>query len=95
MRKKNNNKKDNTMKHTTKFKITNTKNVQVEILPSYTPKYSERHTIKSHFKNRYFVGGTKPTARISNVYHNAYANYKTNEVVNHITKYKKVEKEAA
>ena len=87
--------KGDTMKHTTKMKITNTRNVQVEKLPSYTPRYAEKHTIKSHFKNRYFVGGTKPTARISNVYNNAYANYKTNEVVNHIAKYKKVEKEAA
>ena len=84
-----NNKKDNTMK------ITNTKNVQVEILPSYTPKYAEKHTIKSHNKNRYFVGGQKPTTRISNVYHNAYANYKTKEVERHITNYRKVEKEAA
>ena len=84
------------MKNTTKMKITNTKNVTVQILPSYTPMYSERHTIKSHFKNRYFGrSGDVPQSRISSVYNKVFSSYKTNDVINHITKYRKLEKEVA
>ena len=69
---------------------------KLEILPSYTPKNTTKHQIKSHFKNRYFgKGGDKPQCRISSVYNKIFSSYKTNEVVNHISKYKKLEKEVA
>jgi predicted oxidoreductase len=90
------NKGENTMKNTTTMKITNTRNVTVQILPSYTPKNVMKHQIKSHFKNRYFGnGGTRPQCRISSVYNKAFSSYKTNQVINHITKFRKLEKEVA
>jgi len=80
----------------TKMKITNTKNVTVQILPSYTPKNTMRHTITSHFKNRYFGrSGDVPQSKISSVYSKVFSSYKTKDVINHISNFRKLEKESA
>jgi len=77
------------------MKITNTKNVQVIKLPSYTPKYAMKHTIYSHFRNKSFgKGGNKPICKISSVY-NGFSIYRTKEMDKHIAAFRKCDKEAA
>ena len=85
-----NNERKNTMK------ITNTINdITVEKLPSYTPKYATKHTIYSHFRNKSFgKGGDKPVCKISSVY-NGFSNYRTKDIDNYITAFRKDDKEAA
>ena len=85
-----NNERKNTMK------ITNTINdITVEKLPSYTPKYATKHTIYSHFRNKSFgKGGNKPVCKISSVY-NGFSNYRTKDIDNYITAFRKDDKEAA
>ena len=85
-----NNERKNTMK------ITNTINdIKVEKLPSYTPKYATKHTIYSHLRNKSFgKGGDKPVCKISSVY-NGFSNYRTKDIDNYITAFRKDDKEAA
>ena len=93
MRNKNkNNKKDNTM---TKMTITNTKNIKVQKLDYVEPKDVYRHTIRSHSKVRYITGGYKPYVSISSVYKAKFAAFKTPDVISHITKFRKSDREAA
>ena len=66
----------------------------VEKLPPYIPKYATKHTIYSHFRNKSFGrGGNKPICKISAVY-NGFSNYKTKDVENHITAFRKTDKAA-
>jgi hypothetical protein len=85
-----NNERKNTMK------ITNTINdITVEKLPSYTPKYATKHTIYSHLRNKSFgKGGDKPVCKISSVY-NGFSNYRTKDIDNYITAFRKDDKKAA
>ncbi len=78
------------------MKITNTINdITVEKLPSYTPKYAIKHTIYSHLRNKSFgKGGDKPVCKISSVY-NGFSNYRTKDIDNYITAFRKDDKEAA
>ena len=78
------------------MKITNTINdITVEKLPSYTPKYATKHTIYSHLRNKSFgKGGDKPVCKISSVY-NEFSNYRTKDIDNYITAFRKDDKEAA
>jgi len=78
------------------MKITNTINdIKVEKLPSYTPKYAMKHTIYSHFRNKSFgKGGNKPVCKISSIY-NRFSNYRTKDIDNYITAFRKDDKEAA
>jgi len=77
------------------MKITNTKNIQTQILEYVEPKNIYKHTIHTHSKTRYITGGSKPRLTISSVYKRRFSNYKTREVIKHITKYRQQEKEAA
>jgi len=75
--------------------ITNTKNIKVQKLTYVEPKDIYRHTIRSHSKVRYMTGGNKPYASISSVYKSKFAAFKTPDVISHITKFRKSDREAA
>ena len=78
-----------------KMTITNTRNIKVQKLDYVEPKDVYRHTIRSHSKVRYITGGYKPYVSISSVYKAKFAAFKTPDVISHIAKYRKSDKEAA